>query len=370
MSNPIAQLKAIKDDHHSGWASVAVQEENKADLMEIIGHDDAIEATSSNLAIYTRWIFVDLISKPLAAGAAVFVLLAGGWITTVSAASSSLPGDTLYNVKLVTEQTKLTFASVETRALLHTEFAQRRLDEVTELQDEVGNEELVKTTMEAFAKQVGLASDELRELQSEGSAETIKIAGLLDLEIEKLNSSIEGMTEEEETEAKVEAIEVTRVASEDLVNVMVETHENDSSDRITEGLENTFRGQYNEISQRETYLLGRIQVLRNVFLANPELATEVNFNEVTLSKRSGIITNTAARVSEALDVSASGGYRTAFEILKEINSILETSEDRVAQMEIDVIDALARIAQNKAIAESELTTESTLDSNNVDENEM
>lgn len=366
MSDPIAQLKALQNDRQAGWAAVEAREKGKAQLMEAIGHQEVepVEVVAPGVAAYTRWVLTDFISKPLAAGAAVFVLLAGGWMTTVSAASNSLPGETLYNIKLVTEQTKLTFASNENKTLLHTEFAQRRLDEATALTQN-GDAELAQSVMVEFAKQVEMASDGLRELQSEGSKDTVKVATILDQEIEKLNSSIQVMSTNEVDETETEAIEATKAASNDVVNIMVESHEAQSSDQVTEGLEVTFRGEYNEINARKTYLLGRIEVLRSALSANPELATAVGFTDVTLVKRANIVTNTAARVSEALDLTAGGGFRAAFEILRDIDDILATSEDRVAQLEIEVTSTLAELNSAPAVEDTS-TTESTSDSKIVD----
>lgn len=58
----------------------------------------------------------------------------GGGVAGASASQNSLPGDTLYGVKLATEKTQVTFASVtgnkEAETQLHLKFAGRRSEEV------------------------------------------------------------------------------------------------------------------------------------------------------------------------------------------------------------------------------------------------
>ena len=64
----------------------------------------------------------------------VFVVLFGGASATAYASQSALPGDALYPVKSSLEHTQISLANdAYNRALLHLEFAQRRLNEITEL---------------------------------------------------------------------------------------------------------------------------------------------------------------------------------------------------------------------------------------------
>lgn len=61
----------------------------------------------------------------------------GGWVAGVSASQNSLPGDTLYGVKLATEKTQVTIASVTgdkaAETQLHLKFAGRRSQEVKQV---------------------------------------------------------------------------------------------------------------------------------------------------------------------------------------------------------------------------------------------
>jgi len=80
----------------------------------------------------------------------VFVLLAAGG-GTVMASSNSLPGDTLYPVKLATESVQFTFAfSEEGTANLHAKFAERRAEEMARVAEAGKPEKLqeLKTRLE------------------------------------------------------------------------------------------------------------------------------------------------------------------------------------------------------------------------------
>src|SRR3989344_5950457 len=60
----------------------------------------------------------------------VIGVVLGGSIASVSAAEQSLPGDTLYSVKLVTEQARLAFAGTTDKIKLKAAFTMRRVEEL------------------------------------------------------------------------------------------------------------------------------------------------------------------------------------------------------------------------------------------------
>ena len=77
----------------------------------------------------------------------VFLLAGGG---TAAAASNSLPGETLYPVKLATERVQFAFTfSEEGTARLHARFAGRRAEEMARLA-EAGNLERVEAALSRF----------------------------------------------------------------------------------------------------------------------------------------------------------------------------------------------------------------------------
>lgn len=109
----------------------------------------------------------------------------GGWITSVQAASNSLPGDALYSIKLASERTQVALASLSSddRAVtgLHVAFAKRRLDEVKQVVKKPNSKKKAAratTAMQGFKKEMTNLHDSLKQaeaLQPDTAAELAKV---------------------------------------------------------------------------------------------------------------------------------------------------------------------------------------------------
>lgn len=109
----------------------------------------------------------------------------GGWITSVQAASNSLPGDALYSIKLASERTQVALASLSSddRAVtgLHVAFAKRRLDEVNRVVKKPNSKKKAAraaTAMQGFKKEMTNLHDSLKQaqtLQPDTAAELAKV---------------------------------------------------------------------------------------------------------------------------------------------------------------------------------------------------
>ncbi len=74
------------------------------------------------------------VSRPVLAGLALILVVAGGSIMSVSAAEKSLPGDFLYGLKLASEQARIVMTGPkEDKLKLKTEFTSRRIDELKQV---------------------------------------------------------------------------------------------------------------------------------------------------------------------------------------------------------------------------------------------
>jgi hypothetical protein len=107
--------------------------------------------------------------------ALVLTSVFGGGIAT-SLAEESLPGDTLYPVKLILEQAKVSFTSGEgNKAKLQSQFAEKRLNEVKKVVKEAprprktGNGKL-KQAIQNFQKEVKAVETHLEKAKTEASA--------------------------------------------------------------------------------------------------------------------------------------------------------------------------------------------------------
>lgn len=110
----------------------------------------------------------------LAAIIFALVVLFGGVSATAFASQSALPGDALYPVKTRLEQTQVSLANdAYKRARLYLEFAQRRLDEITELlaQGRTNDVEFASNEFENYIQNVMVASQIVQLADDARSAE-------------------------------------------------------------------------------------------------------------------------------------------------------------------------------------------------------
>lgn len=105
----------------------------------------------------------------------------GGWITSVQAASNSLPGDALYSIKIASEKTQVAFASFsqDERVVtgLHMAFAKRRLDEMKQVVNKPNGKKKAanaSTAVKGFKKEMTRLHDSLKSVQPETAAEMAK----------------------------------------------------------------------------------------------------------------------------------------------------------------------------------------------------
>lgn len=357
--NLFAQIKDLRTHQQAGAFSASQKEATKQMLLEAIGHEEhlivepALQSTGS--AAFFRWTLRDIISAPLATTAAIFVFVLGGWLTAANAASNSLPGDTLYSLKLVTEQAQLQLASLEDRAVLHTEFAQRRLSEAVAVGNSQNPEKnvYVSSTLQAYKKEMTLAEGDLRELSQAGSEQTAEIASAIDQKITQLTSalatSVAGDGSASNTSVSVtEAQDATESASQAVVDVLVDAQDTQASGRAID-LEKVFRDALADVEHRQTFDLGRIAKIRTVLAAHPELDPKSIPQEKVLKAFEIEISAATTRVPDAMDALAAGGSRTAFDALATMKTALRDIESRIAAQELLIAQAIAASASANVV---------------------
>lgn len=145
--------------------------QNKAALFEFMERYP-VRKNEINRQELVRGKFLQLTFKPMpiVIGAIIVALLAGGG--TAYASQGSLPGDTLYPVKLMTEDVQTTVAfDPEKKAGLETRFANRRLEEIKKLQVRLRNKngeikpEVVEKAMERAAERLEKAEARIAEME-------------------------------------------------------------------------------------------------------------------------------------------------------------------------------------------------------------
>lgn len=98
----------------------------------------------------------------------IAAILAGGGVTAVQA-QDSLPGQTLYPVKMATEKIQLAFSNQEGDVKLHTKFASKRIQEIEKLVSQTQGAEAVEIKTE-FIEETTLKLKQEVELSEKGLA--------------------------------------------------------------------------------------------------------------------------------------------------------------------------------------------------------
>lgn len=367
MTNLASQLRAAASQPSAGGFSVEQKLVAKRRMLTSIGADLA-ESPVSLRTKYLIWISQSFISRPVTIGVAGVVLAVSGLMTTVQAAQQSVPGDALYTVKLINEQAKLQLASLDRKAVLHTEFASNRLSEIAKLQSEPQNTatDLVTKTMNAYTAEVASANKNLQELQVSGNTATIATASQVQQNLASLNSSIAtavaAPASPEESAAVTSAQTTTQTVQDNSVTVAVQAHQDITTEQTTADLQAMFTTQFTAIGARKTFDLHRIAMIRVALTANASTLSALTImTEADLARLERSINIAVADVAPANDQFQSGDYRGAFDVLKRSSALLRGIESTIADAETAITAALMNapslpVIESSDPASSEKTT--------------
>lgn len=146
---------------------------------------------------------------------AVFAVGMAGCLTTVSASFNSMPGHTLYTIKLATEKVQLALAQDDQMKInLRTEFAGRRIDEMKQIiESPVNNkEDRLNQAISGLKAEVNNVSDSLNETDNNQFATgTIKA---IDEKMDELNAIV--------VRSEVELPQNIKTIKEDISGIMVQ----------------------------------------------------------------------------------------------------------------------------------------------------
>lgn len=201
---------------------------------------------------------LQLVRGPVVAVVSIIIVALGGSIASVSASERSLPGDLLYPIKIVAEQTRLVFTTNKSSKLkLKTEFVERRVSEIKTVaaSDDNQKPEKVKAAAENIKRDLNTVKNQLQEVKSVSTKDSVEAAKLVDkksVEIAKeLKDVKEGTTGEVKktvAEAEVAAVNTSVKAVEVLIeakkNPEVEEHVSDEelTQSIKDKVENLEKG--------------------------------------------------------------------------------------------------------------------------------
>lgn len=354
------QLKDLQNETNAGFVSSDSHLEGRQNLMQAIGSRETTNESWSTFSILdlAHFIIGDFFAKPAVAMTSI-VLIAFGSITTVNASTNSLPGDPLYGLKVATERAQLQLANNERRATLHTEFAERRLQELLEISsNHPERHNLIHSTAEAYRKELSLISSRVDQDNGSSSISTSEITG-------RLNTLSDILAEKADDEIKTSLTDATRQTSDNLVERAVTVHESrsqaedQSSDyEITRReLQQIFTTRYNAINTRRTMLLGRITSLE----MHEDIDEVASTGELRAVKSE--IAKVQNKITEAFNFAARHDYRTAFSTINQSNNYFIELEAQITEIETSLIEFLnPEPIIEEVVEDSEADTEEKKDS--------
>lgn len=352
MNNTEQQLRslaALKNDPRFAARSVSFRAAQETELLRAIGGKiSKVPYTWRDYAAFVRHETLPAATRSFGVATAAIVLMLGSWITTASAASNSLPGDALYGLKLVGEQMQLRLATLDERAVLHTEFAERRLGEAVALQQSgaTDQDDNVQGAVNAFKKQIAFASQDLQELLASGDAEALKTATVVESKLSSFGKTLdETVSSTSSTAVSTEvqdAKDATRETYSTAVSVIVDTHAIQQTEYSTRELQDMFQRELGDLRGRQSFDAHRVTVLQTTLATYADRLkdTVVPTND-DLENIAFAIATADEGVADAMTSFALGGYRAAFDTLRAIDDDLLAIEAQLAQSEIAIINAMS-----------------------------
>ncbi|MBT4071539.1 MAG: hypothetical protein HOE80_02340 [Candidatus Magasanikbacteria bacterium] len=377
---------------------------NKAQMMSQIRNtvDETVERSMADALFGMVDIFVParmfFVARAMAVFALIISMVGSGWLASVSASSNSLPGDTLYGVKLATERTKVMVAHAtgnnEAVTKYHMASAQKRSKELEQVSEEparveVGIKELKKSvelTTESLEKTKqddpeaakALAKDiteqtkdislSLKEVSRETAEKDIDIAKeVLDTKKAVTDTGLDAV--ELLVEESVEGIGEEDAAMKVLVEEKMEEILLNAEDikLVAEGVSDAVSTTMNMVEVEETtttidVVVEEEQLVEEEVIPEDSMALlEEKVHQVDLSVKEADVVVEELRV--LLDANDMVG---AVEKAKELQDLSSQTEGALVDMVKDVEDSneekMVEVVNDDVVLEDEITSSSTEES--------
>lgn len=312
-------------------------------------------------------LFADAVARPAMIGTLILALAMGGWIGGVNASLSTLPGDTLYGVKLVSEKAQLSLASDSSRPKLQAEFASRRVREVAEIVKRVESpsvkKEKVRVAVNGFKKHI---ADLQQGAVAQPEENAVEVARLVEQKEGELKDVLETVQKEEVAEGVAsvndtavsgtigEAVHAVGEAKDAVVETLVIRTEESAktapqeSTPSSEELERQIRNALREVSTDSQMLLTRIDRVERALAAviarsgsdeaiSASVATELRADVFDVRRTRYSVRSQAKPMSEAMDIAARGSYREALARIATITQELDKVKTTLTDAEIKLV---------------------------------
>jgi len=313
-NNLIKQLNSLGQTKAGGQPREAWVRDTRAVLMEkAVEHIANMPAKGAEvrqlrfaLDVSASW---QRMMRPALATAAIVALLFGGSIATVSASYGSLPGDTLYPVKIFTEGAQLSFtAGRENKTKMRMDFAGRRLDEVAKLV-ETTRPEKEKRIVEAvsrFKNDIAAVNKDLDSIkQQKDTKKAVEVAKDVDRKAEEYGEAIKKAINKVPADSKQDVKKAKAVVEEvgvKAVEVLVEKH---MSGETTDVTEEEIIEKINKKIQQAEESIAEVDAGETAAVEEADAQTEAEGDEVALEEEADEQTEGDAEETTAEEAAAS-----------------------------------------------------------------
>ncbi|MBI2485308.1 hypothetical protein HYW18_04155 [Candidatus Uhrbacteria bacterium] len=342
-------LRSLRSREEFGATTDAKLEGGRLALLRSLGAEDVARPVYGGQHV---WQFVlsfvaESVARPLAVGVSSIVLTLGGWVVAVNASSESVPGDTLYPIKMAAEKVHLTLTtSVEQRTKLQLEFAGRRLAEIKNVQSSTrsGKQVRVQSAVDQFRKEMASVNSHLASVKESNPSEA---AALVELVGEKTNAYAATIRKDvapaSDVRADEQVLENVRGAQQDVVSVgqravetLVEKQETVPGGESKDDLQNVFRNNLNDLQARVAIVKARLSTIQAVLdrgQMDGELAASAR---ALVSKIRAQLVSVQPDLDKATNQLVAGGFRSAFETLSRLQTTMLVVDDLLVQLEIQI----------------------------------
>lgn len=227
--------------------------------------------------------------KPLVTAVVTLAVAAGSWAATFSASYESLPGDTLYGVKLAAEKTQLTLTPSSGKASLNVEFANRRLEEIAKIAgaSSINNkDQRTKRAVENFKFHITAVKDSLGVLQK-GGEKAVEMAEMVDRKAQEYGATLQKMKEDASSDVKAEVEKAANLiddASIQAVGVMVKNLSSASSSlaaSVSDRVEDKIKIVETKVAAIDTKTSSTEEAAKEAKAALDEAKTALENNDLT-----------------------------------------------------------------------------------------
>ena len=234
MSDIIEKLNTLKSVQPSEKLVVEMREEvlSKAPVFCNLEHNYTEKSIFSLNNLFARRMAVSF--------TAIIFVLTGG-LSVSYASRSSLPGDTLYSVKIASEGVQLAISSGDRKAEIEIEQAGKRLEEAVEISknpSDINQGEKLKKLIVNFEEKINRAQSGLMEI--EDNEKKAKIAKVINIQTEKytevLATTSENLTDvvkNDVSEKFASATDSNKKVNLDSLAVRIEVMTDEDKDEIT-----------------------------------------------------------------------------------------------------------------------------------------